>query len=240
MAGAGPMRVILMLLALVGAAPAMAADSASLAVLGFSPDGQRFAFEEYGRQDGSGFPYASIYLIDTEKNEFASPPVHVRIDSENATIGAARRQAAARARTMLAAVTEPGETLASQSIAQVTDEPDRLRFRLGTHLPNGEEPSTLTLAEIPMGEANGDTVAGFRLTLTDRGESRLIHEDRRLPARRSTARGYRLGEVIAFRSPRGGGQPGTDVLVVMVMVLRQGFEGTDVRHMAVTAPLPAR
>ena len=234
------MRVFLMLLALIGAAPAMAADSASLAILGFSPDGRRFAFEEYGRQDGSGFPYASIYLIDTGKNAFAAPPVHARIDSENATIGAARRQAASRAGAMLASITEPGETLASQSIAQVTDEPDRFRFRLGTHLPNGEEPSTLALAEFPMGEVNGDPVAGFRLTLTDKGESRVIHEDRVLPARRNTARGYRLGEVIAYRAPRGAGTGGTDVMVAMVMVLRQGFEGTDVRFMAVTTPLPAR
>lgn len=234
------MRVVLVLLALVCGAPAMAADSASLAIFGFSPDGRRFAFEEFGRQDGSGFPYASIFLIDTEKNEFATPPVHVRIDDENATIGTARRQAASRARAMLASITEPGEMLASQAITQVTEEPNRFRFRLGTYLPNSEEPSTLALAEIPMGEVNGDPVAGFRLTLIDRGESRVIHEDRVLPARRSTARGYRLGQVVAYRAPRGAGSVGTDVMVAMVMVLRQGFEGTDVRHMAVTTPLPAR
>ncbi|MDP3547447.1 MAG: DUF2259 domain-containing protein [Phreatobacter sp.] len=234
------MRVVLVLLALVCGAPAMAADSASLAILGFSPDGRRFAFEEFGRQDGSGFPYASIFLIDTEKNEFATPPVHVRIDDENATIGSARRQAASRARAMLASITEPGETLASQAIAQVGEEPNRFRFRLGTYLPNGEEPSTLALADIPMGEVNGDPVAGFRLTLTDKGESRVIHEDRRLPARRNTAHGYRLREVIGYRAPRQRGQGGVDVMVIMVMVIGRGFEGSDVRHMAVTTPLPAR
>jgi predicted secreted protein len=238
------MRVVLILLALLCGAPAFAADSAGLAILGFSADGRRFAFEEFGRQDGSGFPYASIFLIDTAANSFAAPPVHVRLDDENATIGAARREAAAKARALIRPITEPGERLAGRAIAEAVDEPNRHRFRLGTFLPNGEEPSSLVLTEIPMGEAGGDRVRGFRLTFTDRGEARVIHEDRTLPARRSTAQGYRLGDVVAYRAPRGGAGAGAggglDVLVVMVMVMQRGFEGSDVRHMAVTAPLPAR
>jgi predicted secreted protein len=234
------MRLALVLIALLCTPAARAADSASTAILGFSTDGRRFAFEEYGRQDGSGFPYASIYLIDTEKNAFAAPPVHVRLETETATIGAARRQAASQARNLLGPITEPGERLASQSIAQVTDEPNRLRFRLGTYLPNGEDPSILALTDIPMGEVNGDPVAGFGLTLIDKGESRVIHQDRTLPTRRANARGYRLGEVISYRPARGSGPAGVDVMVVMVMVMQQGFEGSDVRYMAVTTPLPAR
>lgn len=235
------MRLALILFALLTAPAARAADSASLAVHGFSLDGRRFAFEEYGRADGSGFPYASIYLVDTQKNEFAAPPVHVRIESETATIGTARRQAAVRARAQLEGIVEPGERLASRTIAQVEGEPGRLAFRLGTYLPNGEEPSALSLAEIPMGEVNGDPVAGFRLTLADRGgEPQVLHEDRTLPSRRATARGYLLGDVVAYRTPRGPGRSGHDVMAIMIMVLRPGFEGTDVRYMAVTAPLPAR
>lgn len=234
------MRVVLVLLALLFGAPASAADSAGLAVLGFSADGRRFAFEEFGRQDGSGFPYASIFLIDTAANSSAAPPVHVRLDDETATIGAARREAAMKARALIRPITEPGERLAGRGIAEVVDEPNRHRFRIGTFLPNGEEPSSLVLTEIPMGEAGGDPVRGFRLTFTDRGETRVIHEDRTLPARRSTAQGYRLGDVLAYRAPRGGAGGGLDVLVVMVMVMQRGFEGSDVRHMAVTAPLPAR
>jgi predicted secreted protein len=36
--------------------PALAGDTAELNILGFSADGNVFAFEEYGVQDGSGFP----------------------------------------------------------------------------------------------------------------------------------------------------------------------------------------
>src|SRR5690606_36811639 len=42
--------------------PAFAGDTASLDVLGYSPDGKVFAFEEYGIADGSGFPYSNIYF----------------------------------------------------------------------------------------------------------------------------------------------------------------------------------
>ena len=234
------MRFVLVLLAVLLSRAAFAADTASTAILGFSADGRRFAFEEYGRGDGSGWPYASIYLIDTEKNAFAAPPVHVRIESETATIGQARRQAAARAQAMLAPIAEPGETFASQPIAQITGQPNQLRFRLGNDLPNGGDPVTVTLDEIKIAEGPYYPVMGFRLTLRDRGEPRILHEDRTLPERRNTALGYRLGEAIGYRAVRGRGPIGADVLVIMVMVLRQGFEGTDVRYMAVTAPLPAR
>ena len=44
---------------------AEAGDYADRTILGFSPDGSTFAFEEFGVQDGSGFAYANIYMIDT-------------------------------------------------------------------------------------------------------------------------------------------------------------------------------
>jgi hypothetical protein len=40
---------------------AQAGDAAKLDILGFSKDGGVFAFEEYGVQDGSGFPYANRF-----------------------------------------------------------------------------------------------------------------------------------------------------------------------------------
>jgi predicted secreted protein len=218
----------------------MAADSASLAIIGFSADGRRFAFEEYGQADGSGHPYASIYLVDTEKDQWAAPPIHVRLENEGATIGDARRSAAARARTLLAPIREPGEMVAGQSIAQVAAEPNRLLFRIGTHLPNSEQPSSLLLEEFKVAEDAYYPIMGFRLTFDSGDGPQVIHEDRSVPARRNTARGYRLGQVIGYRAPRGRTPIGVDAMVVMVMVLKQGFEGSDVRYMAVTTSLQGR
>ncbi len=49
----------------------------------FSADARIFAFEEFGVQDGSGFPYSNIYLIDLERDKFApGSPVRVTIERE--------------------------------------------------------------------------------------------------------------------------------------------------------------
>ena len=57
---------------------ASAGDYADRTILGFSPDGGVFAFEEFGVGDGSGFPYATVYLIDTERDEWV-PGTPVRV-----------------------------------------------------------------------------------------------------------------------------------------------------------------
>ena len=75
------MRSVIAALSLFAAGPAAAGDAAELGILGFSADGGVFAFEEYGIQDGSGFPYSSIFIIDTAKDAFIpGTPIRVRID----------------------------------------------------------------------------------------------------------------------------------------------------------------
>jgi len=54
-----------------------AGDAATLNILGFSSDGSVFAFEEYGVQDGSGFPYANRFYIDTETDTFMTSGVRM-------------------------------------------------------------------------------------------------------------------------------------------------------------------
>jgi predicted secreted protein len=130
--------------------------------------------------------------------------------------------------------------LAARTISQVAAEPNRLQFRLGTHLPNSEQPSSLLLEEVKVGEDAYYPIMGFRLTFDSGGGPEVIHEDRSVVARRNTARGYRLGQVVGYRAPRGRTPIGVDAMVVMVMVLKQGFEGSDVRWMAVTTALPGR
>ena len=86
--------LFLFLASLALAGPAKAGDVAQLEILGFSRDGKVFAFEEYGVQDGSGFPYANRYYIDTATDAFVrGSPVRVRLDDESASLDAARRQA---------------------------------------------------------------------------------------------------------------------------------------------------
>jgi predicted secreted protein len=46
---------------------AQASDGAALHVFGFSPQGDRFAYEESGIQDGSGFSFDRIVIIDIKQ-----------------------------------------------------------------------------------------------------------------------------------------------------------------------------
>src|SRR5690606_4210255 len=81
----------LLILACTMATDVRAGDVAELDILGFSQNGGIFAFEEYGVQDGSGFPYANRYYIDTATDSYVKgTPVRVRIDDENASLQAAR------------------------------------------------------------------------------------------------------------------------------------------------------
>ncbi len=45
--------------------PVHGADSASLRFIGFSTDGEYFAWEQYGVQDGSGFPWSTVTIQST-------------------------------------------------------------------------------------------------------------------------------------------------------------------------------
>ncbi|MEM9733946.1 MAG: DUF2259 domain-containing protein [Pseudomonadota bacterium] len=48
-----------------------AAEFSQSHVLGFSEDGQYFAWEEYGYQDGSGTPYLTLHVLDVANDSFA-------------------------------------------------------------------------------------------------------------------------------------------------------------------------
>ena len=74
---------VCLLVQLASGIAARAGDVAELEILGFTKDGGVFAFEEYGVADGSGFPYANRYYIDTATDTFLSgTPIRVRLDNE--------------------------------------------------------------------------------------------------------------------------------------------------------------
>ena len=86
--------VVSLLVQFANSATARAGDVAELEILGFTRDGGVFAFEEYGVQDGSGFPYANRYYIDTTGDTFLEgTPIRIRLDDETTTLDAARLQA---------------------------------------------------------------------------------------------------------------------------------------------------
>lgn len=224
------------------AGPAMAGDFATLNILGFSPDGSVFAFEQYGVQDGSGFPYAERFYIDTDSDSFLTgTPIRVRIEDEQADIAAARAQAreAAQAivsdeilaahRGFLAGFNAPGEHSADPWRIMVNPRPVE---------PPVDEPLEIRLQEKVFAAGDNcpeDIEKGFTLTLVDvapGGTTRLLADDASVPASRGCPNGYRIGGVQTFYP-----QSGTPVFATLITVRSFGFEGPDYRWMAVTAPI---
>jgi predicted secreted protein len=218
--------------------PAIAGDFAERSILGFSPNGDRFAFEEFGIQDGSGFPYANLFVLDTTRDSWvAGTPVRVRLDDETKGIAAARSAAAQKAAPLLGDIDQPGTLLASNPITESGRDPYSIAFRRHPVQQLDGPELTVSLTPIPLDAPNNSDpdykTQGFRLVLKDERGETVLHEDKMLPASRGIALDYRINDVIIHQR---FGLPAT--LVVLVMVLTRGFEGPDGRYIAVATQLP--
>jgi len=219
-------------------AAAAAGDQANREIIGFSPEGGTFAFEEYGVEDGSGFPYSNIYVIETDTDEWVTgTPIRVRLeDGDNATLGDARAQARSEAQAILdeRGIAPGHNLLVSNPITEVSADPHEVRFVTHPHLAGQNAGWTVSISEKELpapGCPNdlGGPFQGFAITLTDPdGNTDTLHEDTRIPSSRKCPLGYGISDVVAAYPD--GGEP---VLVVIVNIFALGFEGQDRRFLAV-------
>jgi predicted secreted protein len=228
----------LMVLAILPIGAAHAGDASDLNILGFSADGGIFAFEEYGVQDGSGFPFANRFYIDTAKDTFiAGSPVRIIVEDEGATVDAARAAAKLKGEaiisdTILAA--NRGYTAAMNPVSELSADPFRVVANSSALYPQPQDPMEFRLEEVPLNntvrcQSFGET-NGFRLTRIDArdgGTTRLLHEDKSVPESRGCPVGYRIGAVQTFFPDSAPA-----VVVVLLAVRSFGFEGPDFRWLA--------
>ncbi|MER9652809.1 DUF2259 domain-containing protein [Mesorhizobium sp. M0152] len=244
----------------VSAGSAWAGDAAARRVIGFSPDGNYFAFEQYGTLDAgaSASGYSQIDIIDTRIDAFVGGKSILVIDeSEEATLtlDQARAQAAAKAAPLLAryAIASPGQrtafdkfTFPGEMVAY--NDISRLEQVSQTWLaPSYDELGISTIQLDQMAAAStsdcsasfdntqqGDTsgkALGFRLTLLGQdGKPFKILHEDK------TVPGSRNCPTSYGLSEvyefKPGGKPA--VIVVLVQRFSQGFEGRDRRFIAVT------
>jgi predicted secreted protein len=230
------------------AAPAHAGDFARTEMLGFSADGSHFAFEEYGIQDGSGFPYSTIYVIDTNRDSWVPGSPFRRLDeiddSQGPDLAAELERTRSLNRESASALLEQtgiaglGETLGHNPPTERLADPFRMKVTLLPEAPGFGEPVSLRLEEYPLAggascpQGLGDT-QGFRLTLEFAGESRVLNSDSALPASRGCPLRYRIERFVAHRASPGA-RPHFAVLVLMEVI---GFEGPSGRYLAITGRL---
>ncbi|MBX2804626.1 MAG: DUF2259 domain-containing protein [Hyphomicrobiales bacterium] len=219
---------------------ALAGDYASHEVIGFSPDGEFFAFEQYGVQDGSGFPYSEIFLIDTENDRWvAGSPVRILLDDEAETLDKARQEAKDKAASLLKRhrISDAGEHLASNPRAELSADPHKITVNTAHQMtPPAKEPVRFTLSETPFDSPKcstfADTVKGFALTMSRSGNETILHEDERVPESRNCPLGYAFSDV--YRHFSGDGE----TFAILLHMHQVGFEGPDGRFLAITARLP--
>lgn len=218
--------------------PAGAGDFASREIIGFNADSTLFAFEEYGVQDGSGFPYSNIYVIETATDSWLSgSPYRARIDDENATLVDARQASRKMAEDVLPAFVNPGTINATNQPLEVSPAPRKMEARPFHFVPPTDDTIAFEINQYPLA-ASGDLARvcedfggskGFELVRTKPGPSRILHRDEVLPSSRGCPLDYRFADIVTHRLPSG-----EMTYAILVLYERVGFEGPDGRFLAIT------
>jgi len=230
------------------AANSFAGSYSTLNFIGFSKDGRYLAYEEYAIQDGSGFPYASIYFIDTAKNAYAAPRVNVVIENEMGTEQSARSRVAILAAKNLKKFRiikgNKGNHVLSHLINDLTldgktDGSYSVRFAevIASMYKKGDYELLLNPIKITTKDCEVYSYDHFmlelKLTNKDENTSKFLQKDTTLPKGRGCALGYRIQDVYLYNHEATN----TDYVTVFVNVYTPGFEGPDMSFMAVTGTL---
>src|SRR5690606_32743445 len=165
-----------------------AGDMATVQILGFSDDGGIFAFEEYGVQDGSGFPYANRYYIDTANDTFLpGTPVRVRLDDEQASVEQARQSAKARGDAIISdeeLTRNIGFTAGWNAVTELSADPHRMLVNPRPIMPALDDALEFRLEELHLQHPEscddlGERIVGFRLLrigTVPGEETQTVHE----------------------------------------------------------------
>ncbi len=241
------LRILIILFVLGLAQTVFAGDFARRDIIGFSKDGGLFAFEEYGIQDGSGFAYSNIYIIDIKTDKWVSgSPFRVLnkdVEEENydevALRSKARKESRMLAKSALSSITQPGLIVATNRPTEKTTTPGRMEFQPRMIVPPIDTTLTVILDTYPLnGGSNCEglgEIKGFKLTRLaggTRSTDLVMHKDAKIPKSRSCPLEYSLADVITYHPHQGN-----PVMAVLILMRRFGFEGPDGRYLAITGPL---
>lgn len=219
-------------------APVLAGDRALIDFIGFSPDAKYFAFEEFGIQDGSGFAYSNIYVIDLESDTWLpGTPIRPQAETEEKPLLQLRSETNNQALQIIAdkEISVPADIAVLIGDGAVDADAHSIAFGLpGYERGTVREERQLTLETFPLKPSQDcslwfDTpTKGFALTIAAGATKTVVHRDETLPKSRGCAFDYRLYAVVVpgLGAPQERG-------VAIVSVYPGGFEGPDRRFLAV-------
>ncbi|MEM6384051.1 MAG: DUF2259 domain-containing protein [Pseudomonadota bacterium] len=233
---------------LSAAGPAGAADLAEYRILGYSPDGEHFAFEQFGIADGAGLPYSDIFIIDLKADRWVSG-TPIRVSRSEQEVGGrsdfmqmlhtVRVEALVQARPLLNQydITAAHRLIAASGPTEVGSQQERMAFYKEPVASPFGDLWVLSLERFPL-PARVDCFGmvephGFRLSLQSESQAaRTVYRDTGIPSSRGCPERYGIAAIIRPFDP----SPGRAVALISVYQL--GFEGLDRRFVAVPFDLP--
>jgi predicted secreted protein len=239
-------RFLVIVFGLLISTMAHGADGAQSRAIGFSPDGKYFAFEQYGNQDGSGFTYSDIFVLDLVNDKWvAGTPIRVLHESEEDPIDVARAKAWRLAEPIIAKfnVTASYDTLAHRPFTELV--PDRRKVQFARYYNSlgsteGYEAKgvhELSVQDVPVPSdktcADYDSVPAVGMELTLRnvtsGKVATLVKDTSIPKSRFCPAKYDIESIYAMSAY----SQTVDPHVAIIGVFSRGFEGLDRRFIAV-------
>lgn len=235
---------------------AQAGDAAARKIIGFSPDGTYFAFEQYTQLYDATEVVAEIQVIDTRSDDFAKgTPFAVRTrDDDEREVDAVRIDLMKKAKPTLdkLQVRDPGMRFAGKPSMELDEigiyqmDPKPLATAQDIALPDGRK-LTLTLSDQALGKAScygaggrgtfgSVIVTGLKLDMSIDGAIPVtLAQDKQLPKRRRCVTAYGIAEAFHHQA-----KDGTQTLAVLVETVdaHEFHAGPNRRFMVVTTRLP--
>ena len=222
-----------------------AGDLSTLNFIGFSNDGRYLAFEEYGLQDGSGYPFATIHIIDTTKNAYAAARIDVMVEDEMGAESTARSRVAVKASKKLKQFRivrgNTGRLVLSHPLTDLTFEGEagkkadtlvKFSEEVTPYHREGDYELLLTPIKVTPKDCTdyGYDIFMLELKLTNNageGTSKFLQKDVSLPASRGCVMSYRIQDVYIYKG----------TIAVFISFDTPGFEGPDTRFMVTAGKL---
>ncbi|MEP3045918.1 MAG: DUF2259 domain-containing protein [Roseibium sp.] len=235
----------LVLLTTLSASAASAGDYARVNILGFSDEGFRFAFEQFGIHDGSGDPYSDIFVIDVQTDSWVSPsPFRLKematdgYEVPDAAVDTIRTKNLEQAAETLgnSRISDRGRIVGHNPVTEIGSDPHRLSVNPRVVVPPIDAIMNFTIEEYPLPSKEcasyGADTRGFRLILSHEGKDRVLNEDTKLPKSRGCPLAYRIEQVVTYYP---AGRP--PVFAALILIEKHGFEGRDGRYLAITGQI---
>ena len=222
---------------LLTANPTYAAhNKPNISVIGFSPDGRFFAFEQSGTNEATGIAYADLYVIDSKDDSWVpGTPIKIRSHTDQGGEAHAKKVLHHQARRMMRRL---GLDRASVGVAFRPKDTNQIILTLPwkerdyIHL---HARSDLKAESCPIPEKKRrSTVQGFYITLQRPTEIAVLHNDTKVPRNRGCALSYAFHST--YIKPRGN-----DAVLATLISYDEQVSETEIapRYMVITKIIKA-